>query len=174
MYALVRNNTILKQQTTLPESETLISDPGTWVTGLQYKSVEVQRSTGWYEIIETTRPTNTATDTFDRTLSWNGSEVTETWVQRSKTAAELESERLAVNSIEIEQAIVNAISQLDTLIAAPAVPTVASGTLSTAQLSNSLRTMRDVIQQNRTGIQDAALILKRTIKLVRGDYDTVN
>ena len=46
--------------------------------------------------------------------------------------------------------------------------------MTTAQLSNAMRTMRDFVQQNRNGAQQVALILKRTIKLVRGDYDTVD
>lgn len=128
----------------------------------------------WYPVTETDRPADTAQATHDRSYSFDGTTVTVTWVQRPWTVEELEARRLAANQATIAAAIDAAISQLDTLIAAPAVDNVPAGTLTTAQLSNIARAMRDAVQANRAGAQQVALILKRTIKLVRGDYDTVS
>lgn len=79
-----------------------------------------------------------------------------------------------VNRPIIEAAIVAALGELDALIAAPAVATVPGGTLTTAQLSNIVREMRDAVQANRAGAQKVAATLRRTIRLVRGDFDDVN
>ena len=173
MYALVLSNQIIAEQMFLPESARSIVDPGVWVVNLPLQPVPVQQSTGWYQVVSVDRPQNTLNETYDRTLVFDGNSVVESWDQRSKTPDELEQERLATNFSAIEAEIDSAIVQLDSLIAAPAVPTVQSGTMSTAQLSNTLRVMRDYIQENRAGAQQVALRLKQTIKLVRGDYDTV-
>lgn len=75
------------------------------------------------------------------------------------------------NRITIEAAITQALADLDALIAAPAVPVLPDGTYTTAQASNHLRTLRNYVQQNRAGAQQVARTLKRTIRLVRGDFD---
>lgn len=128
----------------------------------------------WYPVAESDRPAATGRATHDRSYSFDGQTVTVTWTERPWTADETEARRLAANHAAIAQAIDAAITQLDTLIAAPAVDTVPAGTLTAAQLSNIARAMRDAVQANRAGAQQVALILKRTIKLVRGDYDTVS
>ena len=79
-----------------------------------------------------------------------------------------------VNRPIIEAAIVAALAELDALIAAPAVATVPAGTLTTAQLSTAMREMRDAVQANRAGAQKVAATLKRTIRLVRGDFDGID
>lgn len=73
---------------------------------------------------------------------------------------------------QVVDAIADAIDLLDSLVAAPAVPEVPDGTLTTAQLSGAVRQMRDYVQQNRAGAQQVAATLKNTIRLVRGDFDT--
>lgn len=78
------------------------------------------------------------------------------------------------NRSAIEAAIAEALTRLDQLIAAPAVDTVPAGTMTTAQLSNVARAMRDAVQANRAGAQEVALTLKRTIRLVRGDFDNID
>jgi hypothetical protein len=79
-----------------------------------------------------------------------------------------------INKPTIEALIDSALVDLDTLIAAPAVATVPAGTLTVTQLSNAMREMRDAVQANRAGAQQIARQLKRTIRLVRGDFDDVN
>ena len=92
-------------------------------------------------------------------------------VRTSQFEADVTAE---VNRPIIEAAITQALAQLDALIAAPAVDTVPAGTLTTAQLSAALRQMRDAVQANRAGAQQVAVTLKRTIRLVRGDFDDVD
>ena len=76
----------------------------------------------------------------------------------------------ATNRRTIEEAVVTALTQLDTLIAAPALTTIPAGTLTAADLSNRLRILRDEAQATRAGAQQVAQSLKRTIRLVRGDF----
>jgi len=74
----------------------------------------------------------------------------------------------------IDTAITAALTELQTLIDAPEVGVVPAGTMTTAQLSAVVRSMRDVVQQNRAGAQRIALTLKQTIRLVRGDFDAID
>lgn len=72
---------------------------------------------------------------------------------------------------DIARAIEQAIGRLDALAAAPALPEVPSGTLTTAQLSHVARELRGHVQANRSGAQEVAVILRNLIRLVRGDFD---
>jgi tellurite resistance protein len=78
------------------------------------------------------------------------------------------------NASIIDQAITAALAHLDDLIAAPALPTVPDGTLTTAQLSEIVRALRNHSQANRAGAQQIAKVLKQTIRLVRGDFDGID
>lgn len=78
------------------------------------------------------------------------------------------------NASVIDRAISDALAELRALVAYPAVPDVPSGTLTTAQLSNVVRAMRDEMQKNRAGAQRVADILIKTIRLVRGDFDDID
>lgn len=88
-------------------------------------------------------------------------------------AQDAEAEREA-NRTAIDAGISTALTKLDTLIAAPALADVPTGTLTTAQLSNIVRALRDAGQANRAGAQDVARVLKQTIRLVRGDFDDID
>jgi hypothetical protein len=74
------------------------------------------------------------------------------------------------NKAQVEALIDGALSQLVTFMAFPDVATVPAGTMTTAQLSNNLRTVRDAVQQNRNGLRQLAQILKRTLRIVREDF----
>lgn len=77
------------------------------------------------------------------------------------------------NRTNVEAAFVAALADLDAIIAAPAVGVVPDGTLTTAQLSNALRTMRDAVQANRAGAQQVATIVRNLTRYVRDDFTTV-
>jgi hypothetical protein len=74
----------------------------------------------------------------------------------------------------VEQRITEALAELDAIVNYPAVDTVPTGTLTTAQLSNVARAMRTAIHENRVGIQRVAALLHDTIRLVRGDFDNID
>lgn len=79
-----------------------------------------------------------------------------------------------VNRPIVDAAIDTALAQLQTLVDYPAVGAVPAGTMTTAQLSNVVRAMRDAIQENRSGAQIIAKTLRQTIRLVRGDFDGID
>ena len=78
------------------------------------------------------------------------------------------------NASIIDTAITDALAELDTLIAAPALPAVPDGNMTNAQLSDVVRALRDQAQQTRAGAQRVAATLKQTIRLVRGDFDDID
>jgi len=97
---------------------------------------------------------------------------------RPMSAAELQAwdaadaeTRTAANARTIDAAITDALAELKAIVDAPAVGEVPSGTMTTAQLSNALRSMREAVQQNRNGAKRIAATLRQTIRLVRGDFD---
>jgi hypothetical protein len=99
-YALVIDGTI-EAEGPLPSSARRL-DTGAWVMGLATAPVELQQATGWYEVTDTPRPADTATDTFDRTLELVGTTPTVVWVQRPKTAEELTAATEATNQATIQ------------------------------------------------------------------------
>ena len=76
-----------------------------------------------------------------------------------------------VNKATIEQAIEASLVRLQELVDAPALPTPPNGTMTNAVLSDVVRSLRNHAQDTRAGAQEVALTLKRTIRLVRGDFD---
>jgi hypothetical protein len=67
-YALVDGDTIESEHGSLPESARRL-DTGDWVLGLrEYGTVEQQQACGYFEVVDTPRPADTATDTYVRSL----------------------------------------------------------------------------------------------------------
>jgi hypothetical protein len=98
-YALVIDGTI-EAEGALPASARRL-DNDAWVMGLATAPVELQQATGWYEVTDTPRPADTATDTFDRTLELVGTTPTVVWVQRPKTAEEVAAATATTNQASI-------------------------------------------------------------------------
>jgi hypothetical protein len=149
-------------------------DTGQWVLGLPDAPVDTQQACGWFAVVDTPRPADTDTTTHDRSVELVAAVPTVVWAARPWTVDELAARQATANQSTIDAAITQALAELDTLIAAPAVAAVPDGTLTTAQLSNAMRSMRDAVQQNRAGAQRVARTLKQTIRLVRGDFDDVD
>lgn len=126
---------------------------------------------GWFPVVDTARPSDTADTTHDRAVELVNGTPTVVWTARPWTPDELAARQQSANATAIDAAISAALAELQQLVDAPAVPDVPAGTLTNAQLSNTMRAMRDVVQQNRAGIQRVAGTLKQTIRLVRGDFE---
>lgn len=173
MFALVTSNTIQAVVGKLPLAARRL-DTGQWVLGLRDATVATQQACGWFAVVDVPRPAETDTTTHDRSVELVANAPTVVWTARPWTVDELAARQQDTNRTAIDAAIVNALAELDTLIAAPAVDAVPAGTLTTAQLSNVARAMRDAVQQNRAGAQRVARTLKQTIRLVRGDFDGID
>lgn len=106
------------------------------------------------------------TRTVVNTTTHNGTVVAEEVVEVDVTAE--------VNESLLAQRITAALAELQTLIDYPAVPQVPTGTLTSAQISTVVRALRDAAQQNRAGAQQVAKTLRDTIRLVRGDFGTID
>jgi hypothetical protein len=98
-YALVNGTTIVTEGS-LPASARRL-DSGAWVLGLRDAQVELQRACGWFEVVDVSRPADTATHTYDRTLALVDGSPTVTWTQRAKTAAEVTAATEATNEVGI-------------------------------------------------------------------------
>lgn len=169
-YAQVTANEVTTVAGRLPNAGRRL-DSRAWVLGLPTAGAELQAACGWFPVVDVARPADTATDTHDRSVELVDGQPTVVWTQRPWTPDELAARQADSNRTTIDAAITQALAELQQLVDAPAVPDIPAGTLTTAQLSNVLRSMRDVVQQNRAGIQRVAGTLKQTIRLVRGDFD---
>lgn len=115
MFALVIDNTV--QSVGRPPRSARRLDTGQWVMGLADAPQELQRACGWYEVVGTPRPADTATTTHDRSYEWDGVTVTVTWTERPKTQDELNAEIAEVKRLELDRAIAvnSAATELDAL-----------------------------------------------------------
>jgi hypothetical protein len=144
---------------------------GQWLQPLTEDNAHLAR---WFPVVDTPRPADTDTVTHDRTVVLVADVPTVVWVERPWTPEELAARQADTNRRTIDQAITNALAELQAIVDAPAVATVPAGTLTTAQLSNGMRAMRDSVQQNRAALQRVSATLRHTIRLARGDYDGVD
>lgn len=172
-YAYVTSGTIRAVSGRLPNAARRI-DNQRWVLGFPDAPVELREACGWFAVVDAVRPDDTPTTTVDRSVELVAGTPTVVWTVRPWTVEELAARQADTNRTTIESAIAAALAELDALIAAPAVGNVPAGTLSTAQLSNVMREMRDAVQANRAGVQRIARTLKQTIRLVRGDFADVD
>lgn len=97
-YALVIDDTIVTTGG-LPVSARRL-DSGAWVLGLRDADSATQEACGWYAIVDTARPDDTATTTHDQLIELVAGVPTVVWTERAKTAEELnppvsDSEKLA-------------------------------------------------------------------------------
>ena len=168
MYALVINNTIEAVQGRLPRGA---DADGQWIEPVTEANAA---SCGWFPVVDVARPADTTTDTHDRTVQLVDGTPTVVWTQRAWTVDELAARQAEANRQTIDAAIAGALAELQQIIDGPTVATVPAGTLTTAQLSTGLRTLRDEVALNRAGVKRVAGTLRHTVRLVRGDYDAVD
>lgn len=116
LYALVTGGVVQAVAGGPPDSARRL-DTGQWVLGLSDAPQELRRACGWYEVVGTPRPADTATTTHDRSYEWDGVTVTETWTERPKTQDELDAETAEVKRLELDRAIAvnSAATELDAL-----------------------------------------------------------
>lgn len=99
-YALVFNNTI-QATGSLPNSARRL-DTQEWVLGIPTASVDLQQATGWFLVVNTSRPVDTATDTYVRTVELIATVPTVVWTQRPWTVDELAGRQTVTNRTSIE------------------------------------------------------------------------
>jgi len=126
---------------------------------------------GYFPVTETPRPADTDTTTHDRTVELVNGVPTVVWTPRAWTADEQTARQADTNRTTVDAAITAALAELQSIIDAPAVDTVPAGTLTTAQLSQGLRVLRDAVQANRAGTKRLARTLRHVVRYTRGDFD---
>lgn len=130
-YALVIDNTI-RSLGSLPRSARRL-DNGAWVLGLrEYGTVETQQACGYFAVVDTVKPADTATTTHERSVELLDGTPTVVWTERAKTPDELASETAKRNDSTVRQQAEAALVDLRTIAQS-------SGTLTGAQLSNAVR-----------------------------------
>ncbi len=107
---------------------------------------------GWFTVVSVARPSDTQTQTTDRSLTVVAGKPTETWTIRAKTQAELDSDRDAANRATIQQQATTALDNNRTYLAI--------GSPSAAQVAAQVR----ALTQQNNGV----------IRLVLGKLDGTN
>jgi hypothetical protein len=100
-YAKVVDDAITETRGSLPNSARRL-DTQEWVMGLATAPLDLQQATGWYEVIETPRPDDTDTTTYDRSIELVGNLPTEVWTARPKTQDELDADAATENRSAIQ------------------------------------------------------------------------
>ncbi len=122
MYAQVTDNAVTSVGG-LPNSARRL-DTQEWVMGLATAPTDLQHACGWYEIVDVTRPAEDATTTYDRSVTWDGTNATVTWTARPKTQAELDADTQTTNRTTIQTQAKTALANNRTYLAI-ATPTTA-------------------------------------------------
>ena len=119
-YALVINEAITEQASKLPSSARRLDD-GSWVMDLLTADLGLQQACGWFQIVDTACPPDTATTTSDRSIQIVNGLPTVVWTVRDKTAAEIAADVAAAErQAEVEQVQAMIVPMRDYLdIAAP-------------------------------------------------------
>lgn len=117
----------------LPQSARRL-DTDEWVMGLRNADVSLQQACGYYEVQNTSRPPDTDTTTYDRSVELVDGTPTVVWTQRAKTADEQQAEQQSTTEDAIRQAVRDHLATLRQIRGS-------SGQLNNAQLSQSVRAL---------------------------------
>lgn len=115
MYALVVSSAI-QSVGNLPASARRL-DTQEWVMGLETAGTALQQACGYFAVAEVAQPADTATDTFDRSVTLVAGVPTVTWTQRPKNAQELGFATAATNRATIQQQATTALGTNRTFLA---------------------------------------------------------
>jgi hypothetical protein len=105
-YALVKNN-VIQSEGGLPRSARRL-DTQEWVMGLAAAGVTLQRACGYYEVVDTPRPADTATTTWDRSLVLETIRPTVRWTERPYTQQELDNRASSINAADLHARLLQA------------------------------------------------------------------
>lgn len=144
-YALVEEG-IINAVGGLPRSARRL-DNDDWVMNLREASINLQEDCGYFPIIDTARPSDTATTTFDRTVEMVGVDPTVVWTERNKTVEELSSDNNETNRSDIEIKLRNDIITLKTQI---------------VDLQADIDTLTVLIDATQPDIDDAQAVIDHT------------
>lgn len=112
---------------------------------------------GWYVVLETEKPPNTATDGHDPVYTFDGARVVQSWQARPKNAQELAADGEMQNRASIEAALATELDELQTEFLG-----LTNAALNTAFNSNPARYLKIF-----------ARILRRIIRLLIRRFDGV-
>lgn len=113
------------------------TDTQQWVLGLATAPVELQRACGWYEVVETPRPDDTASVTHDRSVELVNGTPTVVWTQRNKTPDEIAADTATTNGTTIRTQAAAALDTNRTFLAL-ASPTAAQNAAQIAKLTRQM------------------------------------
>jgi hypothetical protein len=110
-YALVRNSAIEQ-----------VGPPNLWYDGLRWWDFRPQdpatyAAAGWLPVTDVPKPADTATDTFDRSVTLVAGVPTVTWTQRPWTVEELAARTEAANEVTITTGIAADLAVMAAIIA---------------------------------------------------------
>lgn len=160
MYAYTPDGQTVTAPVALPTNAVKLgSDPIEYVTGLASASADNLALCGYYLVVETTRPADDATTTYDLSYVYDSGTVTQTWTARAKTQAELDADTQAANQSLIETAMDAALAQLTTYINA-SPPTF-----------TNLASAQTWARQFQTAFQQVCVYQRQEIRYLRGDFD---
>lgn len=165
-FALIVGNTV-QALGRLPESARRLDD-GSLVIGLADATRELREATGWFEVVDTTRPTDTAEATYDRSIALVSGVPTVVWTERAKTADELAGQQQQANRTTVQDRLRADLATIDAIVGTAAV-SVTGSTVAEVR-SSTQAALRDLQRQTK----DVARIAKRLIRAELQAYDSAD
>ncbi|HET7741056.1 MAG TPA: hypothetical protein VFL67_10445 [Mycobacterium sp.] len=135
IYGHVVNGTI----DSIGQPPALAFDGARW-WDLRDLSPSVLATNGWYPVLLAQRPVDDATTTYDPVHAFSVDQITQSWVARPKTAAEIAADTALTNRATIEAQAATALSTNATFlaIASPTAAQVATQTKALTRQSNGV------------------------------------
>lgn len=109
-YALVRND-IIEQ----------VGPPRLWFDGTRWWDFRPQdpatyAAAGWLPVVDVAKPDDTATDTYDRSVTLVAGVPTVTWTSRPWTVEELAAQAAAANEVAIDSALATDLAAMQAIL----------------------------------------------------------
>ena len=115
-YAQVINTTITAVQGRPPVAARRL-DTRQWVLGLRDADPAVQEACGWFQVTDTTRPADTVTERYERSVDLVAGVPTVVWSAVAKTVEEQAAEAAEAAAVIERQQARNAIANLNQYLA---------------------------------------------------------
>lgn len=166
MHAFVKDGQILAVGVSIPR-EAMTLDGEEMIFNLRTQPEAVQRSCGYWEIVETTPPTVSDTQRADRSVNMVGGVPTEVWTVRNETTEEAvyrtrKQNSLTLRDVQAGLAMLEANKAYLTWYRSTPVQTLINGTgaMTLQQLSDGLR---QVAKQEERNVQALNVLIRLQI-----------
>lgn len=156
-YAFLVDGVIRAETATLPTAGRLDTDEDGWIIDLEDAPVEVQQAAGWYLVVMSPRPPDTATTRQQRSLILVAGIPTEQWTEQTKTQDEIDADVETGNAATLTA---DAVQNIEALLASVVVLNGITAMTNATINGNPAAVIKDLVRECKT-------IARQTVRIAR-------